>query len=153
MYKLCISKWSNSIPKFWCNTTQNTWAIKQELLNKNSAPKTNLLSATLVFLPFSLDSLRSNPFVIQLNADLNWIVRSQSTLQAKWKGNALLSSVVTSMLSILSIFLQYIPILSIYILYLFVLSEYWEYKAQNWTENELGFLLYEPKHQHICGFL
>ena len=52
--------------------------------------------------------------------ELNWIIRSQSTLQAKWKGNALLSSVVTSMLSILSIFLQYIPILSIYILHLFL---------------------------------
>ena len=46
-----------------------------------------------------------------------------------------------------------IPILSIHILYLFVLSEYQEYKGQNWTKNELGFLLYEPKQQHICGFL
>ena len=51
--------------------------------------------------------------------DLNWIIRYQSTLQAKWKGNTLLSSVVTSMLSILPTFLQYIPILSIYILHLF----------------------------------
>ena len=51
--------------------------------------------------------------------ELNWIIRSQSTLQAKWKGNALLPSVATSMLSIFSIFLQYIPILSIYIFHLF----------------------------------
>ena len=51
--------------------------------------------------------------------ELNWIIRSQSTLSSKWKGNALLSSVVTFILSILSIFLQYFPIISINILYLF----------------------------------
>ena len=51
--------------------------------------------------------------------DLNWIIGCHSILQAKWKVNALLSSVVTFMLPILSIFLQYIPVLSIYILQLF----------------------------------
>ena len=74
--------------------------------------------------------------------DLSWIIRSQNTLQAKWKGNALLSSVITSMLSILSIFLQSIPILSIYILQLFrtlgILGKY-----------KLGFLLCKLLHQHI----
>ena len=59
---------------------------------------------------------------------LNWIIRSHKTLQAKWKGNALLSSVVTSMLSILSIFLQYIPIQTF-----FVLSEYWEKRVKKRT--------------------
>ena len=47
---------------------------------------------------------------------LNWIIRSQSILSSKMKGNMLLSSVVTS---ILSIFLQYFPMISINILYLF----------------------------------
>ena len=42
---------------------------------------------------------------------LNWIIRSH--------GNALLSSILTSILSIPSIFLQYFPIISVYILYLF----------------------------------
>ena len=55
--------------------------------------------------------------------DLNRVIKSQNTLQAKLKGNALLSSVVTSMLSILSMFLEYILILSIYILHLFCTLE------------------------------
>ena len=33
----------------------------------------------------------------------------------------------------------------------FVLYEYREKKDQNWTKNELGFLLYELLHQYICG--
>ena len=37
------------------------------IMNKNSAHKTNLLLAILVVSPLSLDSLRSNAFVIQLN--------------------------------------------------------------------------------------
>ena len=65
----------------------------------------------------------------------------------RWKGNALLSSVVTSMLSIFFNIFQYIFCI------FFVLSEYWESTGQNWTKNKLGFLLYELLHQCICGFL
>ena len=55
-HKLCISRWNNSIPKFWCNATQKTWAVKTKsklnIVNRNSAPKTNLPWATFVVLPF-----------------------------------------------------------------------------------------------------
>ena len=58
------------------------------------------------------------------------------------------------MLSILSIFLQYIPILQIISFAPFSWSpNIGKIKGQNWTKNELDFLLYELLHQHICGIL
>ena len=59
IYKLCVQgETIISILKFWCNPTQKTSTVKTKnksklnVMDKNLAPKTNLLSATLVVLLF-----------------------------------------------------------------------------------------------------
>ena len=77
----------NSKTLMQCNTKYVAVKSKSKVIvmNKSSAPKTNLLSATLVVWLFSLDSLRSNVFVIQLNhrPELNYYVSEYPSSKMK----------------------------------------------------------------------
>ena len=158
MYKLCISRWNNSIPKLWCNATQNTWAVKTKsklnVANKNSAPKANLLSATLVVFPFLPRLIKIKCFC---HSTESYTWTELLSLRVAFKQNERIMRCFQALLLPCFQYFQYFCNIFQYFQYIFctffVLSEYLENKGQNWTKNKLGFLLYELLHQYICGFL